>query len=131
MINIHRRIFIRLFNRAFPSKEMKLYRKEHRKHKKELVKLTKNTYEWDYGYFHRMVIMQIKHMLEYYSDRNNVWQSDESRLPIVEQLQRILDIESEINRLDEELSSEAEPKISELYKELYGLIGENLRNWWD
>lgn len=121
----------RLFNRLFPSKEMRAYRKEHRKHRKELVKLAKNTYEFDYGYFHRMVIMQIIHMLEYYSDGHNVWQTDDSRLCIVKQLQHILDIESEINRLEEVTSSEADNKISELYMELYKSIGENLRNWWD
>ncbi len=121
----------RLFNRLFPSKDMRAYRKEHRKRRKELVKLAKNSYEFDYGYFHRMVIMQIIHMLEYYSDGHNVLQTDESRLCIVKQLQHILDIESEINRLEEVTSPEAEHKISELYVELYKSIGENLRNWWD
>ena len=121
----------RLFNRLFPSKDMRAYRKEHRKRRKELVKLARNSYEFDYGYFHRMVIMQIIHMLEYYSEGHNVLQTDESRLLIVKQLQRILDIESEINILEEDTSSEAEHKISELYVELYKSIGENLRNWWD
>ena len=121
----------RLFNRLFPSKDMRAYRKEHRKRRKELVKLAKNSYEFDYGYFHRMAIMQIIHMLEYYSDGHNVLQTDDSRLCIVKQLQHILDIESEINRLEEITSPEAENKISELYVELYKSIGENLRNWWD
>ena len=121
----------RLFNRLFPSKDMRAYRKEHRKRRKELVKLAKNTYAFDYGYFHRMVIMQIIHILEYYSDGHNVLQTDETRLCIVKQLQHILDIESEINILEEDSSSEAENKISELYVELYKSIGENLRNWWD
>lgn len=121
----------RLFNRLFPSKDMREYRKEHRKRRKELVKLAKNSYEFDYGYFHRMVIMQIIHMLEYYSEGHNVLQTDETRLCIVKQLQHILDIESEINILEEATSPEAENKISELYAELYKSIGENLRNWWD
>ena len=121
----------RLFNRLCPSKDMRVYRKEHRKHRKELVKLAKNSYEFDYGYFHRMVIMQIINMLEYYSDGHNVLQTDDSRLCILKQLQHILDIESEINRLEEITSPEAENKISELYVELYKSIGENLRNWWD
>ena len=121
----------RLFNRLFPSKDMREYRKEHIKRRKELVKLARNTYEFDYGYFHRMVIMQIIHMLEYYSDGHNVLQTDDSRLLIVKQLQHILDIESEINILEEDTSSEDENKISELYVELYKSIGENLRNWWD
>ena len=121
----------RLFNRLFPSKDMRAYRKEHRKRRKELVKLAKNIYEFDYGYFHRMVIMQIIHMLEYYSDGHNVLQTDDSRLCIIKQLQHILDIESEINILEDGTSSEAENKISELYVELYKSIGENLRNWWD
>lgn len=121
----------RLFNRLFPSKDMREYLKEHRKRRKELVKLAKNTYEFDYGYFHRMVIMQIIHMLEYYSEGHNVLQTDETRLCIVKQLQHILDIESEINILEEANSPEAENKILELYAELYKSIGENLRNWWD
>lgn len=40
------------------------------------------------------------HMHEYYSAGNNVWQVDESRLEIVEQLQHILDLVSELERVE-------------------------------
>lgn len=137
----------KLFRRLFPSKEWRTYNKMHRRHRKELIKHAKKTGEWDWCWLHESIIMQIKHMHEYYSAGNNVWQVDESRLKIVEQLKHILDLQSEIDRMEDDEYCvdcvyendmlikdkilEYEKKEQELYEELYGSIGKYLRWWWD
>lgn len=127
----------KLFRKIFPSKEMRAFNKMHRRHRKELIKLAKETNEYDYCWLHESVIMHIKHLHEYYSAGNNVWQVDESRLKIVEQLQRILDLESELEKIDsddcgiestfdddDKITQELEKKTSKLYGEVYHSIGE-------
>lgn len=144
----------KLFRRLFPPKEMKAFRKMHRRHRKELIKHAKETGEWDWSWLHDSIIMQVRHMLEYYTERNNVWQSDETRLPIIEQLQHILDLEAEIDRMQDddngveyihengvcktifpddygERIQKWNDKEQELYQELYSSIGRDLRWWWD
>ena len=144
----------KLLRKLFPSKEMRAYRKMYRRHRKELVKHAKETIEWDWFWLHDSIIMQIRHMYEYYSERNNVWQDDETRLPIIEQLKYILDLEEEIARMqDEDFGVEYIHKNGvctavypddykkrvekwcdreqELYEEIYTSIGKNLRRWWD
>ena len=145
----------KLFRKIFPDKEFREFRKMHRRHRKELVKLAKETGEWDWSWLHRMVIMQINHMHEYYSNGNNVWQVDESRLQIVEELKYILDLENELDRLENdhcglelvcegdkvvgytvpddfmERSLKQDERERELYEEIYSSIGKNLRGWWD
>lgn len=144
----------KLLRKLFPSKEMRAYRKMYRRHRKELVKHAKETREWDWFWLHDSIIMQIRHMYEYYSERNNVWQDDETRLPIIEQLKHILDLEEEIARMQgEDFGVERTVKDGvltcnypddykermqkwcdreqELYEEIYNSIGKNLRWWWD
>ena len=144
----------KLFRRLFPDKEIRRYRKMHRKHRKELVKLAKETHEYDWCWLHQSVIMQIRHMHEYYSAGDNVWQTDETRLPIIEELKYVLDMDSEIDRLENdhlglelvmkdgkiefirpegyrEKANAKEERITELYEEIYSSIGKNLHNWWD
>lgn len=144
----------KLLRKLFPSKEMRAYRKMHRRHRKELIKHAKETREFDWGWLHDSVIMQIRHMHEYYTERNNVWQTDETRLPIIEQLKHILDLEEEIARMqDEDFGVEYihkngvctavypddykermqkwSDREQELYHEIYNSIGKNLRWWWD
>ena len=143
-----------LFRKLFPDKEFREYCKMHRKHRKELIKHAKKTAEYDWCWLHQSVIMQIRHMYEYYSAGNNVWQVDESRLKIVDQLQHILDMEEEINRLENdnlgleiiehpnkiefikpddyrEKSDAKEKRILELYQEIYSSIGRDIHWWWD
>lgn len=144
-----------LFKKLFPSKETRRYRKMHRRHRKELIKLAKETGEYDWEWLHQMVILQIKHMHEYYSKGDNVWQVDESRLEIVDQLHHILDLEEELERVQEDacgielvykgdelvgLNKPAdyserlerdERRVQELYEEIYGYIGKNIQCWWD
>lgn len=145
----------KLFRKIFPDKEYREFRKMHRRHRKELVKLSKETGEWDWSWLHRMVIMQIRHMHEYYYNGNNVWQVDESRLKIVEELKHVLDLEDELDRLGNdhcglelvyegdrlightvpddflEKYNKKEAREQELYEEIYSSIGKNLQGWWD
>lgn len=144
----------KLFRRLFPRKEMRAYLKMHHKHRKELIKLAKEFGEWDWIYLHRFVMTIIKHFHEYYSAGNNVWQSDETLIPIIEQLKHILDLDKEIEKVVDEgldveyiekdgkitavfpndfikIMNENEEKEQQLYEELYSSIGKNLQQWWD
>lgn len=147
----------KLLRKLFPSKEIREYNRMYRRHRRELVKLAKETREWDYCWFYRSIIMQINHMYEYYSNGNNVWQTDETRLPIVEELKHVLDCDAEIERLENEHfgldwvdnggklefiypeGREAyntkvyakEKRINELHEEIFNSIGKNFRGWWD
>ena len=135
-------------------REMREYRKMHRRQRKELVKHAKETRVYDWGWLHDSIIMQVRHMYEYYSAGNNVWQSDETLLPIIEQLKHILDLEAEIDRMqDDDLGAkyihengvctafypddytervhEWHKREQELYEEIYETIGKYLRYWWD
>ena len=149
-MNIFRRIRNCLFN-----KEMRAYYKMHRKHRKEMIKLAKADYEWDWGYLHDLVLTKIRHMHEYYKAVNNVWQTDETRLPTVEELKHVLDMQYELENLFKDIPApeatfnkdgtltltstpefdtawdKAYKREDELYKEIYTFIGENLRKWWD
>ena len=144
----------KLFRILFPNKEQRAYDKMHRRHRKELVKHAKETGEWDWCYLHKSIIMQIRHMHEYYTENNNVWMTDERRLMIIEQLKRVLDLETEIDQLEfdddgveyvhkdgsltcvfpdnfAERCQKHEEKEQALYEELYSSIGRDLQWWWD
>ena len=144
----------KLLRRLFPDKEIRAFRKMHRRHRRELIKHAKETGEWDWCWLHDSIIMQIRHMYEFYTEQNNVWQCDESRLRTIEQLQHILDINAEIECLEndnygteyihkdgmvkcifpddfKERFERHEKREQELYEELYGSIGKHIRLWWD
>ena len=121
-------------------KEKQAYRKMQKKHTKALIKLAKEDRDFDWSYLHDLVITKIKHMYEYYSAGNNVWQTDETRIPICAQLNHILQMQEEIDHLYDnidptKLSSEASvdllKKESELYKSIYKFISEHIEEWWD
>lgn len=130
---------IKLFRRLFPSKEMRAYRKMHRKHRKELIKLAKEDREWDWGYFHSIVMAKIRHMYEYYESGNNVWQSEESLNKVLSTLKEVIDLDKRWDDAWEECVQSDEPnRLTKYYedqdkiaKELYGKIGENMFWWWD
>lgn len=142
----------KVLKKIFPSKDLRIYRKLHRKHRKELVKHAKETYEFDWGWLYESTIMQIKHMYEYYSAGNNVCQSEESLNQIIEQLKHVLDLADELEHLWDtwdydyiknddgsitatEDSANSYRKIGareqELYEEIYSYIGKNIQWWWD
>ena len=142
----------KLFRKLFPSKEMRAYNKMYRRHQRELVKLAKETREWDYSWLYESTIMQIRHMYEYYTKRNNVWQTDETLVLIVESLGHVLALNDELDHLwddhprgyiknedgsisstDESIKSFSEKADREmkLYAEIYSYIGKNIMYWWD
>ena len=149
------RIIRNLFN-----KEMRAYNKMHRKHRKELIKLAKEDAEWDWEFLHDLVITKIRHMHEYYKESNNVWQTDETLLPTINELKHVLDLQEEMDHLFDNLPApeitfsnnptnsmrvmsvtysdevsairdRAYEREDEIYKEIYTYIGEHLRGWWD
>ena len=132
----------KLFRKLFPSKEMRAYNKMYRRHRKELVKLAKTIREWDYGWLYDSTIMQIRHMYEYYSEGNNIFQSEESLNEILGQLKYVLDLHEELDHLwddykfiSEEESAkkfeDARTREQELYEEIYSYIGKYIQWWWD
>lgn len=142
----------KLFKKLFPSKEMRAYNKMHRRHRRELVRLAKTIREWDYSWLYDSTIMQIRHMYEYYTARNNVYQSDESLLSLIDSLKYVLDLDNELEHLwddhirglvvneDGSITSTEESAKSfidkskreqELYQEIYSHIAYNIMTWWD
>ena len=126
----------KLFRKLFPNKEMRAYCKMHRRHRRELIKHAKATYEWGWDWLHDSVIMQIRHMYEYYIADNNVCQTDDRRFMIIEQLKRVLDLNEAIDQIQYddhwwERAEELENREQKLYEELYSSIGRDLRWWWD
>lgn len=142
----------KLLRRLFPNKEMRAYRKMYRRHRKELIKHAKETREWDWCWLHDSTIMQIQHLYDYYAEGNNVWQCDESRHEILDQLAHVLDLNDELEHIWDNYESnivnnedgsisvteEGHKKYSairdrerELYEEIYSYIGKYIQWWWD
>lgn len=123
----------KFWRRIFKSKERRAYNKMHCRHRKELIKLAKNDGEWDCDFLHELVITKVRHMHEYYSAGNNVWQTDKTRLPIIEQLKHVLDLQDELDNLWDGINdlSFVWKREVEIYKEIYTYIGEHLQEWWD
>ena len=121
-------------------KEKRAYRKMYKKHRKEMIKLAKEDRDFDWSYLHELVITKIRHMYKYYHDGNNVMQTDETRIPILDQLSYILELQYDIDHLydDEnytkysiEEATSLWKKESDLYKSIYTFIGEHIEEWWD
>ena len=122
------KIFKRIRNQF--DKEMRAYYKMRRKHRKELIKLAKEDRDVDWEYLHILVLTKIKHMHEYFSAGNCVWQTDETRLPTIEELKHVLDMQEE---MDKEVAGRVIyiEKREEQYKEMYEYIGSHMLGWWD
>ena len=135
-------------------KARRAYKRLNRRHRKALIKISRNIAEWDYSYLHNLVMTHISFLYQYYTEGNNVWQSDETLMPIIKQLKYILDLDKEIEKVvDDDLGvkyveedgkliavfpddflnrmNENEEKEQQLYEELYSSIGKNLQWWWD
>lgn len=116
-------------------KEYRTYYKLHRKHRRELIRMAKDTADFDYAYLHDLVVMKIRQMFEYYVAGNNVWQSRESHENAIETLAHALQIAEDIETVwenwpDDSVKTYWEREV-ELYKEFYAYIGENIIYWWD
>ena len=143
--------FARIANKE-RKKEMRAYRKMYRRHRRELVKLAKQDRDFDYGWLDEFVHTKIKHMYEYFSNGNNVWQSEDSLGEILEQLKHVLDLYYEMDHLWDDYESSAiknddgsitatsesakkflyiKNREQELYEEIYSYIGRFIQYWWD
>lgn len=133
-------------------KEMRIYRKMYRRHRKELIGLAKQDRDFDWGWLDEFVRVKIKHMYEYFSEGNNVCQSDESLNEILEQLKYVLDLYEEMDSLWDNYESnlienedgsvtvtdegskkylDIRNREQELYEEIYSYIGKYIQWWWD
>lgn len=119
-------------------KEYRKYIKIRNKHRRNLKKMASEDCDFDFSYMHELVIAKILNMYEYYSVGHNVWQCDESRIKIVEQLNHVIDLQIELESvysIDGKYAqcnaSDRMDREKELYKEIYCYIGENILNWWD
>ena len=72
------------------NKDKKQYRKDIRKHQKELVKTAKSTYPWDYFYSFDFIIEHLKMMKDYYKVGYNVWSIEEDVLERKEIIDKLL-----------------------------------------
>lgn len=126
--------FKRIYN-ICTDKKYRTYYKLHRKHRRELIRMAKQTADFDYAYLHNLVVMKIRQMLEYYVAGNNVWQSRESHENVIETLAHALQLAEDIETVlvnwpDDSAKTYLEREV-ELYKEFYTYIGENIMYWWD
>lgn len=114
----------RIIDMCLTTKGYLKYRITRRKHKWQLIKLSMRSEDWDFGFMHEYVVTSLKQMLEYYETNVNVWQTNESLIPLVESLKATIAINEQITAC--EIKDE-----SALYKEFYNSIGENILKWWD
>lgn len=125
-------IFKRIRNQF--DKEMREYYKMRRRHRKALIKLTKEDRDVDWMYLHALVMTKIQHMYEYFSSGNNVAECEETP-QIIAELKHVLDLQSKIEDAWHEQTDNGSGIIieheQELYKEIYHYIADNLQGWWD
>lgn len=119
---------MRIFN-----KEYREYRKMLRRHRRELVKLARKTADFDYGYLDDLVITKIRHMYEYYTSNNNVWQSDDSVKNVIDTLKTAIDKHAALEECcwDDDEICPVLTKEEEAFSDFYGYIGKNIMLWWD
>lgn len=141
--------------KRFFSAEIRAYSRLVRGYRRRLAKQARNFLPYDWSYLHNMNVTMLKFMLDYYKQGNNVWQTDETLLPIIDQIQLALDKDTTIdNLLDEDFDVEYvkeadgrvtgvfpsdfteryianEDAISQCYKDFYYIIGEHIEEWWD
>lgn len=110
--------------RYFTEPEYRAFCKMRSRHRRELVKLAKHSNDFDYEYIHELVVLKLKHFLEYYSANNNVWMDEDTRHEIINSLEICLNANNEIL---ESLSF----SDTERFKKFYNLVAEYITFWWD
>lgn len=145
-----------VFRRKIMDKERKSYKKLHREHKREIVRLAKKDADYDWSFLHNLVCRKIKNMAEFYEKGFGVAQEENSRKETLASLEGAIKIIDRIDHcwdeyrrsvigrvgtenlidlelIDEErwLATKASEEEAVLYKQLYEYIGEHLREWWD
>ena len=106
--------FKKLLRRIFPDKEMRNYRSKFKKRKQKLINYIKKEYTEYNGEaaFLDMNKMMLENYLEYYATGDNVWQSDESLLPTIDQLKECLAL---FNKLIEDKYTDAAHEFADAH----------------
>lgn len=119
-------------------KEWRAYKKKRKAARKKLKKLLKTYGPWEWGYIQDFMEIIINDMYDYYNEGVNVWQTDETRVPIINQLLKALDLIDQIDKIDNldcptslEEAKRQEDNLQQAYIDFYTHIGKNLRWWWD
>ena len=118
------------------------YRKAQKKYEKQLIHYIKEE-EKPYDWFSmvEILIKMIKRRLDYYSCGDNVWQTDESREPIVETLNTAYHLGMEAVARDDmapnikDWTTEDfivdDKEVQEAYVKFFSYVAANMRSWWD
>ena len=118
------------------------YRKAQKKYEKQLIRYIKEE-EKPYDWFSivEILIKMIKRRLDYYSCGDNVWQTDESREPIVETLKIAYylgmeavardDLTPNIKGWTTEDFVADDKEVENAYVKFFSYVAENMRSWWD
>lgn len=93
--------------------------------------MAKETADFDYGYLHDLVVLKLRHMLEFYVAGNNVWQSRESHEYVIKTLSHAVNLAEQIDVVHMDYPHDFPERETELYKEFYSYIGEHIQWWWD
>ena len=124
-------------------KDLRNYRRAHKKYLKELVKLAKEDRGFAWGYITDMLLLMMRYRLDYYSKGENVWQADESRIEIIDTLRGAIDkltnaVESEHDFPEctkggwtEEALAKYNEDNQKIWDEAFLAISKNIRLWWD
>lgn len=96
-----------------------------REHRKELKKLAKETFDYDWMFLDKFVELKLLHMLEYY-EKECTWLDEINKKKIINELHFVIDMYDLINCGSMDIVQEAEMR-----KKIYHYLAEHLQNWWD
>lgn len=142
------------------SKEYKRFLKAEKKYKKALIKyIKKEEHSYDSYQFPAIIMMMLKRRLEYYTQGDNVWQSEDSQKLVIKSLEKAIslgeyalddynfyyedDKEYFKKKTYESLDFKDYPhhtieekyemleKERTAYKQWFVYIAEHLNEWWD
>lgn len=136
-------------------KAEKLYKAMQKKHRKERVKLAKESADFDWSYLHNYVKTFVLHMYEFYDAGLCLFQAEEERLKTLSSLQKAKELIDKMEsvfkpyyetlelltdeQLTEFMASDKWDKVTaelaeekeKLFVEFYRYIGEHMKEWWD
>lgn len=142
------------------SKEFKRFWKAEKKYKKALIKyIKKEESSYDSYQFPAIIMMMLKRRLEYYTQGDNVWQSEDSQKLVIKSLEKAVslgeyalddynfyyeDEKEYFKRMDHDhLDIKDYPhhtieekvamfkKERQAYSDWFSYIGEHFDEWWD
>ena len=108
-------------------REWKIYCKQLKKHRKNLIFVLKEDKDFDYRFLHALVMQKLNNMLDFWQEDCNVHSSDTVREGNMTTLAEAIKLG---NRLGSNCS-ELEDDEKQAYKNFYSYIGEHITEWWD